>query len=37
MRMNYKCFEDLPAMLTAEELAGTLGISRAGAYALLHS
>ncbi len=37
MRMNCKSFEELPAMLTAEELAGTLGISRAGAYALLHS
>jgi len=37
MRMNYKSFEDLPAILTAEELAGILGISRAGAYALLHS
>jgi len=37
MRMNYKSFEELPAMLTAEELAGTLGISKAGAYALLHS
>ncbi len=37
MRINYKSFEELPAMLTAEELAGTLGISKAGAYALLHS
>ena len=37
MRMDYRSFEELPAMLTAEELAGALGISRAGAYALIHS
>ncbi len=37
MRIHYKSFEELPAMLTADELAGTLGISKAGAYALLHS
>jgi hypothetical protein len=35
--MDYRSFEELPAMLTAEELAGALGISRAGAYALIHS
>ena len=37
MRMDCRSFEELPAMLTAEELAGALGISRAGAYALIHS
>lgn len=37
MRMDYRSLEELPAMLTAEELAGALGISRAGAYALIHS
>ena len=30
-------FEDLPNVLSAEQLAQTLGISRAGAYQLLHS
>lgn len=29
-------YEDLPAVLNAEQLAQTLGISRAGAYQLLH-
>ena len=37
MRTDYRTFEELPAMLTAGELAGALGISRAGAYALIHS
>ena len=37
MRTDYRTFEELPAMLMAEELAGALGISRAGAYALIHS
>nr|WP_325259415.1 helix-turn-helix domain-containing protein [uncultured Oscillibacter sp.] len=37
MRMDCRSFEELPAMLTAAELAGALGISRAGAYALIHS
>ncbi len=37
MRIHYKSFEELSAMLTAKELAETLGISKAGAYALLHS
>ena len=36
MTVNCKSLEDLPAMLTAAELAGVLGISRAGAYALIH-
>ena len=33
MRENY---ESIPRVLNAEQLAGTLGISRAGAYRLLH-
>ncbi len=37
MRTDYKTFDELPAMLTAAELAGALGISRAGAYDLIHS
>ena len=36
MTTNCRSLDDLPAMLTAAELAGALGISRAGAYALLH-
>ncbi|MBQ7895432.1 MAG: helix-turn-helix domain-containing protein [Oscillospiraceae bacterium] len=30
-------FENLPNVLSAEQLAQVLGISRAGAYQLLHS
>ncbi len=37
MKVDCKSFEELPAMLTANELAGALGISMAGAYALIHS
>lgn len=33
MRENY---ESIPRVLNAEQLAGILGISRAGAYQLLH-
>lgn len=36
MTTNCKSMYELPAMLTAAELAGALGISRAGAYALIH-
>ena len=36
MTTNCRSLDELPAMLTATELAGALGISRAGAYALLH-
>ena len=32
-----KTFENLPNVLNAEQLARELGISRAGAYQLLHS
>ena len=35
MTTNCRSLDELPAMLTAAELAGALGISRAGAYALL--
>lgn len=37
MKADCQNFDELPAMLTANELAGALGISRAGAYALLHT
>ena len=37
MKTDCRNFEELPAMLMANELAGALGISRAGAYALIHS
>ena len=33
----YKSYEDLPLFLNAELVAQVLGISQAGAYALLHS
>ena len=36
MTTNCRSLDELPAMLTATELAGAFGISRAGAYALLH-
>lgn len=32
MKTECKHFDELPAMLTATELAGALGISKAGAY-----
>lgn len=37
MKTDCRTFDELPAMLTATELAGALGISRAGAYALMHN
>ena len=37
MKTDCRNFDELPAMLPATELAGALGISRAGAYALIHS
>lgn len=37
MTTSCKDFNDLPLMLTAPQLAAALGISRAGAYALMHS
>ena len=35
-RDNYTSFDELPAILNAEELATALRISRAGAYKVLH-
>lgn len=32
----YKNYEDLPGVLSVKELKDYLGISRAGAYQLLH-
>ena len=32
----YKSYEDLPSVLSVKELKDFLGISRAGAYQLLH-
>lgn len=36
LNVTYKNLDELPAMLTAAELARALGISRAGAYTLIH-
>lgn len=36
-RIIYRSFEELPAVLTAVELAAFLGISQSGAYNLMHS
>ena len=33
---KYKSYEELPLMLSAPEVAEVLGISRAGAYDLVH-
>ncbi len=37
MKSNFKSFEELPLALNANDVAGALGISRAGAYTLLKS
>ena len=37
MKTECRHFDELPAMLTAAELAGALGISKAEAYTLIHS
>ncbi len=37
MNRKYTSFEELPTTLNADEVAGYLGISRAGAYNLLRS
>lgn len=40
MKMNkssYKTYDDLPLMLSVLDVAKVLGISRAGAYELVHS
>ena len=36
-RRIYRSFDELPAVLTAVELAAFLGISQSGAYNLMHS
>ena len=33
----YKSYDDLPLMLSVPEVAAAMGISRAGAYELVHS
>lgn len=35
--VKYKSYDDLPLMLSVPEVAAVLGISRAGAYELVHS
>ena len=37
MENNYKNYSDLPLTLSVPEVAAVLGISRAGAYELVHS
>lgn len=37
MEHIYKSFEELPAMVNADQLSNALGISRAGAYQLMHA
>ena len=37
MKIKYKTLEELPVTLSANDLAETLGLSRAGAYNLLNS
>lgn len=36
MKKNYSTYEQLPLTLQASDLSSILGISRAGAYALMH-
>ena len=37
MKHRYKSFEDMPLYLNADQVAALIGISRAGAYQLMHS
>ena len=37
MKQKYTDFDQLPIMLNADQLAQALGISRAGAYQLMHA
>lgn len=37
MNQNQTSYDQLPIMLNANNIAKTLGISRAGAYELMHS
>ena len=34
---TYKSFDELPMMLNADQVSQALGISRAGAYQLMHT
>ena len=36
-KSSYKTYDDLPLMLSVPDIAKVLGISRAGAYDLVHS
>lgn len=36
-QMTYKSYDELPLMLSVPEIAAVMGISRAGAYALVKS
>ena len=35
--VKYRSYDDLPLMLSVPEVAAAMGISRAGAYELVHS
>ena len=35
--VKYKSYDDLPLMLSVPEVAAAMGISRAGAYELVHT
>ena len=37
MEKQYKTYDDLPLMLSVQDVAAVLGISRAGAYELVKS
>lgn len=37
MEKQYKTYDDLPLMLSVQDVASVLGISRAGAYELVKS
>ena len=37
MKSSYHSYDDLPLALNADDVASVLGISRAGAYSLMHS
>lgn len=37
MPKRYKSFEDMPLYLNADQVAALIGISRAGAYQLMHA
>jgi predicted DNA-binding transcriptional regulator AlpA len=37
MKSKFKTFDELPLSLCADDVAGVLGISRAGAYTLIKS